>query len=235
MNTPSPVPDLRGPDPRAPVVTPATTDIERSAERWTRLPREGERVVLLLHGLGSSEDDLISLAPFLPQGLVYVSLRGIHRYGPGWAWLDHPVDAAGRTLVTASAEALERWIGDLEHGTVVGAVGFSQGAMLALELLRRRPGSLDWVAQLSGGPFPARLPGDEELARRRPPVLWGHGGRDPLFDAERETQVRQWLRTHADVTELCSPMLGHGVDEQVLGALAGFIAEQESAQSGPIS
>ncbi len=235
MSTPSPVPDLRGPDPRIPTVTPAARDIERSAERWTRLPREGERVVLLLHGLGSSEDDLISLAPFLPQDVVYVSLRGIHRYGPGWAWLGHPVDAADRTLLTASAEALERWIGDLEHGTVVGAVGFSQGAMLALELLRRRPGSLDWVAQLSGGPFPARLPGDEELARRRPPVLWGHGGLDPLFDAAVETQVRQWLEAHVDVTEERSPMLGHGVDEQVLGALAAFIAERETAASGRAS
>lgn len=217
---------LGGPGAPSVRVVPATSSIDERAVRWTRPPREGDRIVLLLHGLGSTEDDLIGLAPALPGDLVYASLRGIYAYGPGWAWLDFPVDPARRERLSASAAAIEAWIDTLPAGRVVGAIGFSQGAALALELLRRRPASLAWVAQLSGHPFPGELPGDAELAWTRPPVLWGHGGQDPLSPPALTEATRAWMREHTQLTEELSPALGHGVDERVLAALAAFVAER---------
>lgn len=212
--------------------------IDESAVRTSRpLAGDDAPVVLLLHGLGSHEEDLLGLVPALPDAFTYVSLRGVLGCGPGYAWLDAPpVDPARPELLNASAKAVEAWIAAHCPGRVAGAIGFSQGAMLALHLLRRDPSALDWVVQLSGAPFPAPVePGDTELAARRVPALWGHGGQDPLFPPALEDQVRDWMREHTDLTEVRSPALGHGIDQRVLDAVSTFLSAQPllSAHSTP--
>ncbi|UEJ81349.1 dienelactone hydrolase family protein [Brachybacterium halotolerans subsp. kimchii] len=210
---------------------PARIDV--SAVRFfPHAPGPQDRVVILLHGLGSNEQDLLSLAPMLPGGMVYASLRGVLACGPGFAWLaPPPLGADDLGLLEESAVALEHWAHRVAPGRVIGAIGFSQGAVLALQLLRRRAEALDWAVALSGAPFPAELPGDAALAERDVPVLWGHGGQDPLFDAAMETQVRDWLQRHARLTEELSPTLGHGIDEQILDAVAGFVRARLAEES----
>lgn len=209
-------------------LSPVTAQIDPAAVRsHPRPPQEGDRVVLLLHGLGSHEEDLLGLAPALPDDYVYVSLRGVFGCGPGYAWLNPPpLDPADRDLLSESATALEQWIAQECPGTVAGMIGFSQGAILALELLRRDAEAAAWVVQLSGAPFPAPLPGDAILAGRDLPAFWGHGGQDPLFDATKETAIREWMSQHTQLTEERSPLLGHGVDQQVLEAVDRFIRSQ---------
>lgn len=188
-------------------------------------------IVLLLHGLGSHEHDLFGLVPHLPSAYTYVSLRGIHRYVQGYAWLDSTIDPARPESLQLSATAVESWI-DQQAAPVVGAIGFSQGGMLALQLLRRDPHRLDWIVQLSGAPFPAPMPGDAALAAVRPPALWGHGGLDPLFDAEREDMVRTFMNRHTRCEEEKRPHLGHAVDEIELRAIAAFL--ERRAQGGRV-
>lgn len=187
-------------------------------------PGPQDRVVLLLHGLGSNEEDLFSLAPMLPGGVVYASLRGVLACGPGFGWLAPPPLAEDDLgLLEESAGAVEDWMRSSVPGRVIGAIGFSQGGVLALQLLRRCAAALDWVVVLSGAPFPADLPGDAALAARDVPALWGHGGQDPLFDDAMNHQVRDWLRVHTRLSEELSPALGHGIDELVLGAVTAFV------------
>jgi phospholipase/carboxylesterase len=203
-------------------------DIDEESVRWfPHLPGPEDRVVLLLHGLGSDQEDLRSLAPLLPREFVYVSLRGIFASGAGYAWLPAPpVDPSSPEMLEESAGAVQRWIAGTVPGQVVGAIGFSQGAMLALQLLREHPEGWAWVVQLSGAPFPAPLPRDEDLAARRPPAFWGHGGVDPLFDPETEREVRSWMDAHTALVEERSEPLGHGIDEQVLSAAIRFLEVQ---------
>lgn len=193
--------------------------------------REDAPIVLLLHGLGSHEGDLAGLAPDLPRGATYLSLRGIHRSGPGFAWLEHPIDPTRPEALQTSAAAVEDFIRALD-APVVGAIGFSQGGILALQLLRRDPRALDWVVQLSGAPFPAPMPGDAALAAVRPPVLWGHGGLDPLFGPEREDAVRAFLQEHTAVEEVRRPYLGHGVDQEEITRIAAFIERRLAEHAG---
>lgn len=203
------------------------TVVDDAVQWWPYAPGETDRVVILLHGLGSHEGDLISLAPSLPEGYVYASLRGVLGSGGGYAWLQPPpVDGTSPALLEESAAAVESWIERTCPGRVAGLIGFSQGAMLALQLLRRDPEAAGWVAELSGAPFPDPMAGDEALAAARPPAFWGHGAQDPLFPPAREELVRTWLTEHLDVTEVRSPQLGHGIDEQVLAGLARFVAER---------
>lgn len=196
--------------------------LDESAVVRSRPVEDPAPIVLLLHGLGSHERDLTGFVPFLPPSFSYVSLRGIHRYVQGYAWLDSTIDPARPGALQTSAAAVESWI-DEQPAPVVGAIGFSQGGMLALQLLRRHARALDWIVQLSGAPFPAPMPGDSALAAKRPPALWGHGGLDPLFDEEREGMVREFMREHTRLEEERRPDLGHGVDEVELRAVSAFL------------
>ncbi len=184
---------------------------------------EGQRpLVLLLHGLGSHERDLVGLVPYLPSAFEYVSLRGIHPHGQGFAWFESPLDPERPEALEASAAAVERWMA-AQSAPVAGAVGFSQGGLLALHLLRRDARALDFVVNLSGWPFPAPLPGDAALAEVRPPALWGHGGLDPLFEPADEDAVREFMSAHTRLEEERRPHLGHAVDELEIRALARFL------------
>ena len=199
-----------------------SASIDDDAVVWADPPTADTPIVILLHGLGSHEDDLAGLVPFLPSAFTYASLRGIYRYVQGYAWFEMPVDPADPASVEASAAAIEHWIA-AQSAPVVGAIGFSQGGLLALQLLRRDARALDFVVNLSGRPFPAAMPGDAALAEVRPPALWGHGGLDPLFDEEVEGQVRGFMSTHTRLEEERRPQLGHAVDEVELRAIAAFL------------
>lgn len=193
----------------------------------TAVVRMGSRepdapIVLLLHGLGSHERDLTGLVPYLPPSFAYASLRGIYRYVQGYAWLESDIDPAATEKIQTSAAAVETWLAQ-QTAPVVGAIGFSQGGILGLQLLRRDPHALDWIVQLSGAPFPAAMPGDAALAEVKPPALWGHGGLDPLFDEDREQRVRDFMREHTALEEERRPHLGHAVDEVELRAIAAFL------------
>lgn len=193
----------------------------------TAVVRMGSRdpdapIVLLLHGLGSHERDLTGLVPYLPPSFAYASLRGIYRYVQGYAWLESDIDPAATEKIQTSAAAVEAWIAQ-QGAPVVGVIGFSQGGILGLQLLRRDPHALDWIVQLSGAPFPAPMPGDAALAEVKPPALWGHGGLDPLFDEDRERRVREFMSAHTALEEERRPHMGHAVDEVELRAIAGFL------------
>lgn len=188
-------------------------------------------IVLLMHGLGSDERDLASLVPFLPPVFEYVSVRGIFRYVQGFAWFDMPVAPDRPEAIETSAAAVEEWIAGQDR-PVVGAIGFSQGGAVALQLLRRDPHALRFVVNLSGFPFPAAMQGDTALAEVRPPALWGHGGMDPLYDPEREQAVREFMGAHTALEEERRPQLGHAVDEIELRAVAAFLQRRAADADG---
>jgi phospholipase/carboxylesterase len=48
--------------------------------------RESETLVVLLHGRGSNEADIIALADHLPTGPSYVAVRAPIAEGGGFAW-----------------------------------------------------------------------------------------------------------------------------------------------------
>jgi phospholipase/carboxylesterase len=120
--------------------------LEQSADPATAQPW----LVVLMHGVGSNEQDLFGLAPQLPRNFHVVSLRAPHVLAPGaYAWFEFAVLADGTRRINAEQEAASRDIiaanvalhaqrlGVPASRVVVG--GFSQGGIMGLGLLLTQP------------------------------------------------------------------------------------------------
>jgi predicted esterase len=191
-------------------------------------PGEDGSTMLLLHGTGGDEHDLLPLASQLapaagvlsPRGKVLengVSRRFFRRLAVGD--LDIP-DLLVRTdelaaFVTASAG---RYGFDPERVT---AIGFSNGANIAVSLLFRHPGLLAGAALLR-----PMLPYEPEpgldLGGTR--VFVSAGGRDPLVPAAQSRDLVTRLEdAGADVTLELDEAGGHGLSQTDLLALASWL------------
>jgi len=197
--------------------------------------RAGGTTLLLLHGTGGDEDDLIPLGRALLPGAGMVSPRGkvLERGAPRFfrrlaEGVFDQEDLARRTeelgdFVAAAARAYE-----LERDGVV-AVGFSNGANIAASLLLRRPGVLRGAVLLSPMvPFePDTLP---DLTGTS--VFIGAGRVDPIARAPQADRLADLLRqAGADVTLHWEPG-GHVVTEEEVDAARRWVAQCLTARPG---
>ncbi|HWR85775.1 MAG TPA: alpha/beta fold hydrolase [Rhodoglobus sp.] len=199
--------------------------LDESAIIWSTPERDraGRPLIVLLHGLGSHEGDLFGLSPALPLDAVVASLRAPLREGPGWAWFPRAAPGApDPDAVDDAAHAVLAWLDTLESGPVT-LIGFSQGGALALQLLRLAPGRFAAVANLAGFLAPGFQDGDAELAASKPRVFWGRGTVDDVIPDSAITRTREWLPEHADATVRIYEDLGHGISNEELRDLVGFL------------
>ena len=208
-------------------------EIDASTARWSTDDgdRAGRPLVVLLHGVGSHEGDLIGLAPYLPQDLALVSLRAPLTHGSGFSW--YPLDVPGDpdpAGVDAAAEAVLRWLDGLgDAHPSVSLLGFSQGGSLALQLLRHAPERFRFVAVLAGFvAADAASERDEAVAAVRPPVFYGRGDVDEVIPASAVRRTEEWLAGHADAEIAVYPGLGHGIAQEELDELNAFIGRATS-------
>lgn len=187
----------------------------------------GSTTLLLLHGTGGDETDLLPLGRALLQGAGMLSPRGkvqeqgaprfFQRLAEG---VFDQEDLARRTGELADfVTAAIRTYG-LEPDGVV-AVGFSNGANIAASLLLRRPGVLRGAVLLSPMvPFePEALPDLEGTS-----IFIGAGRNDQMVPTAQTERLAELLKqAGADVTLHWEPG-GHGVTKGEVDAAAHWIA-----------
>jgi phospholipase/carboxylesterase len=189
--------------------------------------QDGERpLVVLLHGRGSNERDIVALADHLPVEVDYAAVRAPIAEGGGYAWFANR--GIGRPVAESLAEAMAWFRTWLDEAAPVGRpvvlVGFSGGAAFAGGLVLDDPARYAGAAILYGTlPFDAGVPTDAgRLAGV--PVLVAQGDADHVIP--RELLDRTWTYLHGDagaaVDGVRSPG-GHGLTPQVVEALAAWI------------
>lgn len=183
--------------------------------------RFGAVPLLLLHGTGGNEDDLLSLGRSLAPGAPLLSPRGqvlengmprfFRRLAEGVFDLDD-LRFRAQQLAEFLAAARQRYgLGDIPPA----AVGFSNGANIAAALLLLHPGSLSSALLLR--PMvplvPDPLPSLEGVR-----VLVAAGKQDPIIRPGQSQALADLLgRAGADVT-LHWSNAGHGLTRQDLEA-----------------
>jgi phospholipase/carboxylesterase len=192
-------------------------------------------MLVLTHGRGADEHDLLPLADLLDpeRRLVAVLPRGPLLLPPGGAhwYAVHQIGRPDPGTFLPTFAALDGWLGATAAAHRVAAdrivlAGFSQGAVMsyALGLAAERPRPAGIIA-LSG--FVPTVPGFELGLEERAglPVAIGHGTQDPVIGVDFGRQARALLEgAGADVRYRESPM-GHAIDPGYLAELRGWLED----------
>jgi len=192
-------------------------------------------LVILLHGVGSSGDDLAGLgdhwAPSLP-GVSFASPNAPYHFeqGAGWQWFSlvgiTPENRPARVAEARAAfdQALQAILDRhqmSEHLDKVVLVGFSQGSIMALDTLvsGRWPvaGMVAFSGRLSSPqPFTPAL---------NTPVLLVHGMADGVIPVQESESAEQRLRAlGVQVSSQFEPGIGHTISAQGAQKAVAFIA-----------
>jgi phospholipase/carboxylesterase len=217
------------------------TDVDLPLDHVHVAPDDpSDRAVVVLHGRGANERDLLPVARELPPHHV-VSLRAPERMGPGYTWYDLDLSAGGLHASQPDPDGFRRSL-DLVAESVaaardaygvetVGLLGFSQGAITSLSLLLEDPDAYAWVVALHG--YLAERHADLSPAGvAGTPVFVGAGDRDEVIPAARAAAAADRLRDlDADVTHRTYPT-GHGIGRAELDDVVAFV-EAASDSSPP--
>jgi phospholipase/carboxylesterase len=194
--------------------------------RQSRMDRKAP-LLILLHGYGSNEEDLLGLAPYLDERFTIVSARAPYTLGPGsYAWYAVEFRSGGIAIDPAQAEAsrktLTRFIVDITATSGVDfnrvyLMGFSQGAAMTGSVLVTRPDLLAGAVMMSG-----HVPPVEDGAQAAPdrlkdkPALIVHGAFDELLPVEEGRASRNLLQSLGlSVTYREYPMAHQVTDESL--------------------
>ncbi|WGF89602.1 alpha/beta hydrolase [Marinivivus vitaminiproducens] len=185
----------------------------------------GRRPVLLLHGTGGDEADLLSLGRAVAPGSALVSPRG--------KVLEHVMPRFFRRLAEGvfdeddlrrRADELADFVGEARAAYDLEApiaLGFSNGANIAAALLLLRPEVLAGAVLLRAMP-PLAAPPPADLGAKR--VLLVSGSGDPILPVDSARTLAAHLTARgAEVDHRILPV-GHGLSQADVTLAQAFLA-----------
>jgi len=199
---------------------------------WRRPVKRGPHtpLVVLLHGRGADENDLIDIADTLPTTFVYASIRApVALPEGGYNWFEsRGVARPVAQSLRASMDALRAWLDGSEPAQYnrerTYLLGFSAGMMMASALLLDDPARFAGAALLSGAiPFDA---GIEALPQRLEgkPVFYGRGSLDDVIPKELVMRTERYLRERSGAQLLLRDYPhGHSISEHELEDISDWI------------
>ena len=203
--------------------------LDTFVHRWVPSPAGDARTLLLLHGTGGDERDLLPLGPQLDPHAALLSPRGrvlengaprfFRRLAEG---VFDPEDLARRTDEMAAWLAAAADGYGFDAGRVV-AVGFSNGANLAASLLLRHPQALAG-AVLFRAMVPFEPASPPRLDGRR--VFLAAGRVDPLIPAAGSERLATILRGAGAEVTLRWADAGHGLLPGEVAAAREWLGER---------
>ena len=204
-------------------------------------------VVVLLHGFGAPGDDLVALSGVLdmPEGTRFVfpeaplELPPAYMGGRAWWWID--LEARMRRRVRGEAQDVQEvpeglhevsakvngFLSEIERvfAPAPGKLllgGFSQGAMLALDVALRYPRALAGVVLMSA----THIASGEWEARYEPrrglPVFMSHGREDELLPFATSEALKDTLVAHGLPVTWHPFRGGHTIPQAVLDEVSDF-------------
>ena len=202
----------------------------------------GGSVVVLLHGFGARGDDLVSLAQALqvPRARFILPAAPLALAGGGRAWwnidaADRPryatdpqanapsapsaaLDAARLAVQGVLRSALDRYVPDS-----LMLAGFSQGAMLSLDVALAAAPSVQRVAMLSGALLVDAATRLDAFNGARPAVFISHGHGDRRLPFAGGERARQALEMRGFSVKFRDFEGGHEIPEAIVAELKSFL------------
>ena len=199
-------------------------------------PKSGtstDSLIVLLHGIGASGDDLIGLADAwadaLPHTVFHSPNAPLHFDDApfGYQWYSRRTDQSRVSGLYEVEGTVNAYVDDLLARYELAParcvlVGFSQGSIVSLHVAPRRKEALGGVVSFSGRMVTADTL-REELANRTP-ICLVHGAEDPVLPSEGTVEGAATLSELDVPHELhILPGLGHAIDARGLEKASQFI------------
>jgi phospholipase/carboxylesterase len=198
-------------------------------------PEPRPPLIVLLHGSGADERDMIGLWRDLPGGFVVVSPRAPFPDGGGYRWYrkvgsaPRPGDLAlSRAVVDrVVANAVARF--DVDP-TRIFIAGFSQGAVMVYEVALREPDQFRGAAVLSGSLFASTSATLSAATDRTHAAFFvAHGTADPRIPLGAATAAKAALaRLGVPTTLHLYPGMGHEIGPAETRDLDAWLIERDA-------
>ncbi len=189
--------------------------------------------VVLLHGLGADERDLVGLGQTLDPRFALLSFRAPIALEPrGYSWFPVTFTAQGPVHDEAAAEAARvRLVEELEKlrrnpavdASQIYLLGFSQGAILSLSVALTEPRLIAGAVIVSGRTLPEVAARVKSPLSPTPPILVLHGRRDAVLGFENETATAGVLTRAGFNPELHAYDAGHEITQEMQRDLSAWL------------
>jgi phospholipase/carboxylesterase len=201
-------------------------------------------LVIMLHGYGSNEKDLVQLAPALPGKFRYISARAPMTMDYGmYGWFPIAFTPDGITVdYEAAKRALQQFAGFVRDiigecrpaGGRVFLMGFSQGAVMSYLTAFMHPELLHGVIALSGQLPERTVPPEACLpALRKLPFLVMHGIYDDVLPVAKGRAAHAWLQGHVDDLTYREYPVAHQISESGVMLISSWLEARRPGECLP--
>jgi phospholipase/carboxylesterase len=206
-----------------------------TVERRPQTQQATPPLLLLLHGFGSNEQDLMGLAPFLDQRFHIVSARAIFDVGMGYAWY-YLYGVPGNLQADAETRAhsltvLTKFLADLPgrlgaDPQRVYLLGFSQGAVMSLSLALTAPHLVAGVVAVSGYLDDSIVPQVQPDTLHHLHVLQQHGTYDDVLPVALGRTARAYLENLPIALNYQEYPIAHSIHPQGMMVIQQWLSER---------
>jgi len=199
---------------------------------FTELPSFGMPIgcIVAMHGRGVRGEDLAPLA----EAIALEGIRWIFPDGPmelpgfwgGRAWYEIPPHHLQGLLQSRKLlfELIERLEQEKVPSKRIALAGFSQGAVMSLDVGVRYPRRIAGIVAMSGYlARPETLAVEKSPAAAGLPILLTHGKNDDVLPVEGAREAQATLRAEGFSVRLQEYLMGHEVIPEALSEIRAFL------------
>ncbi|MBP3943636.1 dienelactone hydrolase family protein [Sphingobacteriaceae bacterium WQ 2009] len=193
-----------------------------------------QALVILLHGIGSNEQDLFALKDYLPKDYLVVSARapivvGINQF----AWFSMQINGQERIINQEEFQKatlkLTDFIADIkreysfDHAKIY-LVGFSQGAIMSYAVALGNPGLVKGVVAIAGRLLPeTKAAAKEAVEWKDLSVAIFHGTEDTVLPLQYALEAQNFLQENGLQPDFKSYAIGHHINEELIEDLQDWL------------
>ena len=217
-----------------------TTDKKPSLHYLVRQPKiktEKTPLVILMHGVGSNEQNMFSFADVLPDNFLVVSARGPLTLRPNsYAWFQAQI-MPDRSIINEeqaenSRKEIIQFIEDLKNvedfdEEQVYLMGFSQGGIMSYSVALTEPEKIKGIAVMSGRLLSEVKPliaSEDRLKKLN--IFVSHGTHDSVLKFGYATDAVDYLHSKGLQPEFHQYPEDHTINQQMLNDVVKWLSDQ---------
>lgn len=199
--------------------------------------KSNQILLILLHGFGANEDDLMNLAKIFPNNVTVVSPRATFPLQPGaYQWYES-IKTNGnfggkfsdieksQKLIRGLTINLQRKLHINNMHTVIA--GFSQGANMSYQMGLLYPGLCKAIGVFSGVIFDSKKDAINKQHNLSLNIFIGHGTEDNRIPFSEAEKSNQWLESKQFKTEFHSYKgMTHSISDQEMEDFKSFLQKK---------